>query len=182
MVIFALIAAAIVALDQVTKYLVSVNLPETGDTFPLIENVLHFTRVNNTGAAFGMLSDHRWVFMVISGAAIIGAAVWIIVKKPKNALLLTAVGMIAGGGIGNMIDRIRLGYVIDFIDCRFINFYVFNVADSFVCIGCGFLIIYLVASEIRNARKKRGTPAEAGASSEPENSGEPGDTREGDGT
>jgi len=63
--------------------------------------------------------------------------------------------MIAGGGIGNMIDRIAYGYVVDFIDCRFIDFYVFNIADSFVCVGCFMFIIGVIVDEIRTAKKQK---------------------------
>ena len=157
MLIFAILAVAVVIVDQVSKYFVSVNLPEVGDTFPVIKDVLHLTRVNNEGAAFGILSSHRWVFMVLSVVAIIGLTVWaaVFISKRDNKWMMTAAAFVVGGGIGNMIDRIRIGYVIDFIDCRFINFYVFNVADSFVTIGCILLIISLIIEEIREFKRRR---------------------------
>ena len=127
--IFCLIVVVLsVVLDQLSKYLAVTYLTQI-DTFPVIENVLHFTYVENRGAAFGMLSGHRWVFMVASIVGIIALAVWLAVSKTKNRWMQCAIALVIGGGIGNMIDRVRLEYVIDFIDCRFIDFYVFNIAD-----------------------------------------------------
>ena len=91
-----------------------------------------------------MLKDHRWVFMVLSTAAILGIYVCLWIFAKRSPLFCTGLALIVGGGIGNMIDRFRLGYVTDFIDLRFINFAVFNVADSFVCIGCAVLFLYLL--------------------------------------
>lgn len=143
-----------VILDQVSKLIVSDKLMPVG-TYPLIENILHFTYVENRGAAFGMLADHRWIFMLLSTAAIIVMLVWLFIEKPKSLFVRLAVAFIVAGGVGNMIDRVRLGYVVDFIDCRFIDFYVFNVADSFVCIGCGMLLVGVIYSEIVEQRKKK---------------------------
>jgi signal peptidase II len=137
-----------VFLDQLTKYLTVLHLKPI-DTYPIIEDVLHLTYVENTGAAFGMMKDARWVFMITSTVAIIGILGYMIwrayVKKEKmHWMEALSLSFIVGGGIGNMIDRTVLGYVVDMIDCRFINFAVFNVADSFVCIGAGLMILYLI--------------------------------------
>ena len=137
-----------VFLDQLTKYYTVLHLKPI-DTYPIIEDVLHLTYVENTGAAFGMMKDARWVFMVTSTLAIIGILGYMIwrtyIKKEKlHWMEALSLSFIVGGGIGNMIDRTALGYVVDMIDCRFINFAVFNVADSFVCVGAGLMILYLV--------------------------------------
>ena len=147
MLIWLAVIIVTVFLDQLTKYLTVLHLKPI-DTLPIIEDVFHLTYVENTGAAFGMMKDARWVFMITSTLAIIGILGYMIhryyVKKEKlhwaEALSLS---LIVGGGIGNMIDRTMLGYVVDMIDCRVINFAVFNVADSFVCIGAGLMILYL---------------------------------------
>jgi signal peptidase II len=102
-----------------------------------------------------MLADHRWIFLVISTVAIIAIIIYMLKFKPKSKLEIIAIAFMAGGGIGNMIDRIALGYVIDFID--FYAFpevwsYIFNVADSFVCVGAGLLILYLVLELIKEAK------------------------------
>ncbi len=132
-----------VALDQLTKWLSVVYL-QGAPSLPLWQDVLHFTFVKNEGAAFGMLKDHRWVFMIFSTVAIIGLTVYLFGFRPKEKLISISLAMIVGGGIGNMIDRVALGYVIDFIDFRLINFAVFNVADSFVTVGAFLLGGYLV--------------------------------------
>ncbi len=152
--ILAAIAAAVIAADRLTKFYASEYLSGI-DTFPLFKGVLHFTYVENRGAAFGMLSDKRWIFMVFSALALAGIAVFAVLNRRGNMLTNVSVAMIFGGGVGNMIDRIAKGYVVDFIDFRLINFYVFNVADSFVCIGCGVLILSLLLEEIKKRREKK---------------------------
>ncbi len=144
---------AAVVLDQISKYLVLRYLVPVG-SFPLLEGVLHFTYVENTGAAFGMLKDHRWVFLILSTAAIIAVIAYIIVIRPKGWLERIALASIAGGGIGNMIDRVMRGFVVDFIDVTCIDFYVFNIADSFVCVGCGLMILALILEEVRQKKAK----------------------------
>ncbi len=151
-----------IALDQVTKYLCVEHLVDVS-TFPLIEDVLHLTYVENRGAAFGMLAEHRWVFMILSTVGIVGIFIWLVANRRDIVWNRVALSFIIGGGIGNMIDRIRLGYVIDFIDCRFIDFYVFNIADSFVCVGCAMYIIGIIYEEVRAYRAKKLARVEAGA-------------------
>ena len=143
-----------IILDQLTKWLSAEFLTKVS-TVPLINGVLHLTYVENEGAAFGMLANHRWVFMILSVVGILAIAGWLIVEKPKSYWIRTAISFVIGGGIGNMIDRVRLGYVVDFIDCRFIDFYVFNVADSFVTVGCILFVILLAIEEFKNAKKKK---------------------------
>lgn len=151
----------VIAADQFSKFLVSAHLAEIG-TFPIIEDIFHFTYVENRGAAFGMLSEHRWVFMTLSIVGIALLIVWLAWDKPKSKWLRTAISLVIGGGIGNMIDRIALGYVIDFIDCRFIDFYVFNIADSCVCVGCAMFVISALVGEIRESKTKKAL-AESGS-------------------
>lgn len=165
MILTAAIMILCVVLDQVTKLAVVEKLAPIG-TYPLIEDIFHFTYVENRGAAFGMLADHRWVFMILSTAAIVVMLVWLFLEKPKSWWIRVSAAFVIAGGIGNMIDRVRLGYVVDFIDCRFIDFYVFNVADSFVCIGCGMFLAAAVYMEIMEQKKKKQTAAEPAASEE----------------
>jgi signal peptidase II len=148
------IIAVTVFLDQITKYLTIFYLKPI-DTFPIIENVIHFTYVENTGAAFGMMKDARWVFMIVSTVAIVGILFYMIRKKPQSTMEGISLSLIVGGGIGNMIDRILLGYVVDMIDFRLINFAVFNVADSFVCIGAGLMILYLILDMVKEAKAEK---------------------------
>ena len=139
-----------VGLDQLTKLLTLACL--TDAPFKLIPGVLHLTYVENRGAAFGMLADHRWVFILISIVAIAILLAYLIIKKPEDKLLSISLALVAGGGIGNMIDRIFRGFVVDMIDVTLIDFYVFNVADSAVCIGCGLLILYMILDEVRKRK------------------------------
>jgi len=143
-----------VVLDQLTKWLAVGHLKGI-DTFPLWEGVLHFTYVENTGAAFGSFKDHRWVFMIISSIAIVALVAYYFLGRPHDRLTTTALAFITGGGIGNMIDRVMLGYVVDFIDFTLIDFAVFNVADSFVCIGVGLMFLALILSERKEAKAKK---------------------------
>ena len=159
---YALIVVVGIILDQITKMLAVEHLRPI-DTQPLIEGVLHFTYVENRGAAFGMLADARYVFIITSTVMILALSVYLIMGYAQNALYASSVCLIISGGIGNMIDRLALGYVVDFIDFRLINFAVFNVADTFVCVGAGLLILALVLDLIKEAKAKK---ASGGASDE----------------
>lgn len=143
MLIWFLIIICTIVLDQVTKWL-AVEFLTRVDTIPLIEDVLHLTYLENTGAAFGILKNNRWVFLVISSLAILAIVFYIVKFTPKNKWLGFGLSFFAGGGIGNMIDRVILGYVVDFVDFRLIDFAIFNVADTFVCIGAALMVIYIL--------------------------------------
>ena len=165
MLVMILLIIAFIYLDQLSKYLAVIYL-KGGESFPIIKNVLHLTYVENEGAAFGMLKDHRWIFMIISSVAIIGLFVYLVKNHKASRLQNVALTMIIAGGIGNMIDRVVLGYVVDFIDFTLINFAIFNVADSFVCVGVGLLIICLLMTlkrehdaEKASKSAETGTPA-----------------------
>ncbi len=150
-----LITALTVGLDQISK-LLSIALLKGADDVQIIPGFLRFTYVENKGAAFGMLSEHRWVFMSLSCVALAAIAVYAFWKKPPSFTERFSLGLILGGGIGNMIDRVRFGYVVDFIDFQFIDFYVFNIADAAVCIGCAILFIWMLKDEFLQ-RKKTGS-------------------------
>ncbi len=157
-----------IAADQITKYLAVTHLAD-GPSYPFIKDILHFTYVENRGAAFGMLSEHRWVFMVISTVAIALVVVWLFRDKTTGWWFHSAAALIVGGGIGNMIDRVILGYVVDFIDVVCIDFYVFNVADSCVCVGCGMFLVGILAGEIKAAKAKKAAGGEESAVSDEKN-------------
>ena len=157
MLAFFAIVFGIVFLDQLSKWLVVVFL-KSEESFVLIKNVLKFTYLENRGAAFGMLDNNRWVFLVVSTVMIVAISFYVIKYRPQNKWAFASCAFIVGGGIGNMIDRVALGYVVDFIDfCAFpqVWYYVFNVADSFVCIGAGILMVYLVFSVIGEAKAEK---------------------------
>ncbi len=149
----AVIILAVLA-DQVTKFLV-VNFLDRSESLDIIKGVFRFTYVENRGAAFGMLNDSRWVFMVISTVAIVALLVYLIKFSPDNKMARLGIALVIGGGIGNMIDRIFLGYVIDFLDfCAFPNLWmwVFNVADACVCVGAGIIALYLIIDVVKEAK------------------------------
>jgi signal peptidase II len=167
-VILIAVIAGVVCLDQLTKWLAVVCLQGEA-SFPLWKDVLHFTYVENTGMAFGMLKDHRWVFMVFSTIAIVALMVYLFRFRPEGLWMQVSMAMIIGGGIGNMIDRIFLGYVVDFIDFTLINFAVFNVADSFVCVGAGIMILCLVIDLVKEIKQERAQKEAASIARENDN-------------
>lgn len=149
-----LVSLGVIAVDQLTKWLCVAYLKPVGRV-TLIPNFLKLTYVENRGAAFGSFTENRWVFMVISTVAIIGVTVYLLRYCEDNRLLRCALALIVGGGIGNMIDRVARGFVVDFIDVTCIDFYVFNVADSFVCVGCGLMILWLFLDEAAQRKAKK---------------------------
>ena len=143
--------------DYFSKIIVMENMT-LGDSIPIIKGVFHLTYITNPGAAFGSFSDSRWVFMIASTVMIIGLAVLIVFWEDKNNLFYVSASMILGGGVGNMIDRIFYGEVVDFLDfCAFPDLWswIFNLADSYVCVGVGLLMIYYVMSEVKHAREEK---------------------------
>jgi signal peptidase II len=157
------IMAAAVVLDVVTKQLAILHLKPIGSV-PIIKNVFHLTYRINYGAAWSIFSapDQRWIFMTISTVAILAMLGYLLVAKLDSKLMRAGLGAIIGGGIGNMIDRISLGYVVDFLDACIINFPVFNVADCFVTVGAGVLMLALILDWRREAK---GGPREDNAAS-----------------
>ena len=140
------IMAVSVILDQLTKYIAVEHLPFQKPS-PFIPGLIEFYRIEpNTGIGFGMLQGKRWLFIPISCIAVV-LVIFILIRyrKKLSPLLSIALSMIAGGGIGNQIDRIINGAVVDFLNFQFIDFPVFNVADCFVTVGCvlaGIAIIF----------------------------------------
>ena len=154
-------------IDQITKLIVDANMT-LGQTIPLWKDVFHITYIHNEGAAMGMLSGHRWVFLVLSTAAIIAITAYVIYVRKKIAPLeALSFGMIAGGGIGNMIDRTFYGEtlfdgaVIDFFDFRAFSFWkwIFNVADIAVCVGVGLYALTVIMAEVKDYKKRKAEKA-----------------------
>ena len=162
MLIWLMIISGVIFLDQVSKWLTVLKLdyiapPIEPDTIPVIKDVFHFTYVRNTGAAFSMFSEpnQRWIFMSISAISLVFLAVYLWYNRKGSKLLCVALCFIIGGGIGNMIDRCILKYVIDMLDFRLINFAIFNVADSFVCVGVGLFALSVILDEIQQSKKAK---------------------------
>ena len=166
--IWIVVIVASVFADQLTKQLV-VNFLDKEEPFYVIKDVFRFSYVENRGAAFGMLDDHRWVFMIVSTVAIVGIIFYMWKFCRDSKLLCLGLSLIVGGGIGNMIDRIFLGYVIDFLDfCAFPNLWmwVFNVADAFVCIGAAIVVLSLLIDIVKDSKKKSEVKTEEKESAE----------------
>ena len=141
---FTLFALGIVAVDQWTKILVLEQIPLHGHV-EAIPGLFHFTYVRNTGAAFSSFAGAQWLFAVIFLA--LTAAIFYEYFKKRLPFTTTERWLIAaiyGGGLGNMIDRIRFGYVVDMIEVDFMRFAVFNVADCFITCGSILLLLHLV--------------------------------------
>jgi signal peptidase II len=127
-------------LDQITKYWI-VQTFSLGQTLPVLPGIFHFTYVTNTGAAFSLLSGKvEWLRWLSLGVSLVLIALALI-GPTLNLWDQLGYGLILGGAMGNGIDRFVLGYVVDFLDFRLINFAVFNVADSFISIGIVCLLI-----------------------------------------
>ncbi|AFK87006.1 MULTISPECIES: signal peptidase II [Thermoanaerobacterium] len=130
-----------ILIDQISKYFVVRYLKPIG-TFPIIDNVFNFTYVENKGAAFGILQNKTLLFIIIT--IIVGTIlVYSIIKVPSSTFYKFTLSMILGGAIGNLIDRVRLGYVVDFIDFKFFPA-VFNLADSMIVVGAILLCYTLI--------------------------------------
>ena len=140
---YAVFIAAVVAADQFAKYLTVVNIPLFSDV-PFIPGLLQLTYVQNTGAAFSSFQGQQWLFAVML-VIFTGVILWEFFKKPMpfQKLERWCIAAVYAGGLGNMIDRVRLGYVVDMIETTFMEFPVFNVADCFITCGCILLMAHL---------------------------------------
>ena len=141
-----IVIVALIALDQWVKFEIVKNI-QLGEVKPFIPKIVSLTYLRNTGAAFSILENQQWLFAVIT-LAVIGAAIWYLSKHIKgSAWLLSGLSLIIAGGIGNFIDRMRQGFVVDMFQLDFINFAIFNVADSYLTIGVLVLIVMMLKEE-----------------------------------
>ncbi len=142
--LYALLIAALVALDQVVKYLIRANIP-LGESIPFLPHVMDLTYVQNTGAAFSIFADHTWLLTLLSLAASVLLALtlvrkWVTRTRPGRL----CIALVLAGAVGNLIDRAAFGFVTDMFETTFMQFAVFNVADICVVLGgIGFCIYYL---------------------------------------
>lgn len=151
-----LIALAIVALDQVTKAAVRQAM-QLWQSIPVVPGVFHLTYVRNTGAAFGIFPEQQWLFIAVT-AGVVGLVLLLLwTGRPDGMLARVALGMQLGGALGNLMDRLALGRVTDFLDFRI--WPVFNVADSSIVVGAALLMIAVVW----HPRAAGGAPAAGGA-------------------
>ncbi len=157
--IWLMIAAVLVGIDRLTKWLVTSNM-QLKDTIHIIKfgdtEVLNIYYCLNNGAAFSKLQGQKWLLIIITSAVILFLLYIMIFKKVKRPVYVAAVGLILGGGVGNLIDRIfNDGLVVDFIDVRLINFPIFNVADICAVCGAGLFMFAVIRDEIIAHKKKK---------------------------
>lgn len=142
--LYAVLVVALVALDQLVKFLVRANI-DLGEGVPFLPHILQLTYVKNTGAAFSLFEEHTWILTLVSLAASILLAVLLIKKVFPHPFAMVCLSVVLAGAVGNLIDRAFLGYVTDMFQTLFMNFAVFNVAD--ICVVCGgiaFCAYYLL--------------------------------------
>ena len=134
--------------DRIVKKIVVANM-FVGETIPVMEDIFHITYIQNRGAAFS-LWEQQWVVLIVFPAIVmIAGLVFLFIKrKTWDKLYLISIALICGGGMGNLIDRVLHGYVVDMFDFRV--FPVFNIADIFICVGCGLMLIYVIFLERKN--------------------------------
>ena len=153
MALYTVIFLLIIVFDQITKVMITSSL-SLGESRTIIKGILDFTYVENRGAAFGMLQGARVFFIILTVLVVAALIVYLVKMRPSSPLEKTALSFLAGGAIGNFIDRLVLSYVRDFIEVTFIDFPVFNIADCFVCIGAGLYILYTILDISRNKDEK----------------------------
>lgn len=150
-----ILAAVLVGIDQATKYAVVEWLKPLG-TYPIIKNVFHLTYVENTGAAFGILQNQIAILSILVFLAVVFILYYFTQKTTKDQVLLRlSLILILAGAVGNYIDRLFRGFVVDMVDFRLIHFYVFNFADVCVCIGGVLLFYYFLFVDGKKSQKVR---------------------------
>ena len=154
----ALVVISCVVADQAVKSLV-VNSMQLGETQRFLPPLLQLTRVHNYGAAWSSFSGARWLLIALTAAGMCAIA-WLLVKIVRHPLGQWSLAIILGGGIGNLIDRVHLGYVVDMLDTMFMDFPVFNVADVFVVCGTVCALIYYLAFYSKSDEKNWGNKAD----------------------
>ena len=150
------IPAVLIVLDQVTKAVVRARL-DLGDSVAVIPGFFNLTRVHNSGAAFGMLNEVDFAFKtvvlaIVAAAALAGLASYAATLPPAHWLARLGLACIIGGAAGNLIDRIALGYVVDFFDFYWQgwHFWAFNIADAAITVGVAFMILDMLAPRLRS--------------------------------
>ena len=142
--LYFLLAAALVVVDQLVKFLVRANIP-LGEGVPFIPHILQLTYYQNTGAAFSIFEQHTWILTLISAAASVLLIVLLAKRTFNHPFAMVSLALVLAGAVGNLIDRLFLGYVTDMFQTLFMNFPIFNVAD--ICIVCGgiaFCVYFLL--------------------------------------
>lgn len=150
---YILLILVLIAADQASKIAVQQMLSGK-PSLPIIPGIFHLTYVENRGAAFGLM-EGKQIFFAVVAALVIIAGLICIYKKSYGKLVNISISMVIAGAVGNLIDRLKLGYVVDFLDFRIVWNYVFNVADVFVIVGTFLLCVSMIASDVKESRKDK---------------------------
>ena len=146
--------ALIIAFDQITKYLAKSYLaPDKSVDF--IKGFVEFRYAENTGVAFSFFSGGRWFFIAFTAIIIVACIVYMFKKTQNNLWLYWSLGVVIAGAVGNLIDRIVLSYVVDFINPTFVNFAIFNIADCAVTLGAVSLVACLLTDAFKKDNKEK---------------------------
>ncbi len=165
-IIMLILEAVLIGADQLIKILAVNELASSGISKEFIKfgdkEIINLTYTENTGAAFSLMSGKSWFTIGFTSVALILFTIYMIKTYKNSKFIMTVMTVIIAGGIGNLIDRIRLGYVVDYIEVRLFRFAIFNFADICVTVGMVILLIYIIFIEGRKERLiKRGeTPDE----------------------
>ncbi|ABV09789.1 signal peptidase II [Streptococcus gordonii] len=136
----------LIVLDQLVKWAIVSNI-KIGEVKGFIPSIMSLTYLQNTGAAFSILENQQWLFTIIT-LLVIGGAIWYLIKNIKGSFwLISGLTLIIAGGLGNFIDRLRQGFVVDMFQFDFINFAVFNVADTYLTFGVLIMLLVIIKEE-----------------------------------
>ncbi|RSJ43979.1 Lipoprotein signal peptidase [Streptococcus gordonii] len=136
----------LIVLDQLVKWTIVSNI-KLGEVKGFIPSIMSLTYLQNTGAAFSILENQQWLFTIIT-LLVIGGAIWYLIKNIKGSFwLISGLTLIIAGGLGNYIDRLRQGFVVDMFQVDFINFAVFNVADTYLTFGVLIMLLVIIKEE-----------------------------------
>ena len=156
LVVYFLISALLVGLDQWSKYLTVQNI-SLGETKEFIPGFLSLTHLRNTGAAWSLL-EGKMIFFYVITVIVSVVIIYLLIKDYKKSIWYSVgLSFVLAGAIGNFIDRVRLGYVVDMLQTDFMNFPIFNVADSTLVVGVICIFIYLILDEKAAKEGKNGT-------------------------
>ena len=153
--LYAILILALVVLDQVVKFLVRAHIP-LGGSLPFLPHILELTYVQNTGAAFSMLSQHTWLLTIVSAVVSVLLAVLLARRVFPRPFAMVSLALVLAGAVGNLIDRLFLGFVTDMFQTLFMRFAVFNVAD--ICVVCGGIafVVYILFFAEKLEKKESG--------------------------
>ncbi len=152
--IYTVVAIFMLAADQLAKGMVRYTM-QPGESLAFLPGVVQLTYVQNTGMAFGAFAGNVDMITVVSGLLMAALIALMIIKRPRAHLIWLSVSAIVAGGIGNLIDRVWLRYVVDYIDLQFISFPVFNLADMWVVGGTILLVVYILFFEEKQRGKEK---------------------------